>query len=209
MFRILITLGEAMTLPLIVLVSLAAAVLGLATITAHADVITLDVSASMLPVSPGAACAPTGCTLGGDIVINNSSPAPGIVISADVTAAGFSPNVGPFTVYTAIAALSDGLTSVEIENPTVDVLGLLILEFPTPTAGSLVGYTGGAISTGTSVFGPGEPIAAIWEVTAGSLSERVPEPSSLLVLIAGLAATCGILGKRLLSKANGHSQLCS
>jgi hypothetical protein len=161
----------------------------------------------MFPVSPEAACAPTGCTLGGDIVINNGPPAPGAVVLADVTASGFSPNVGPFTLNTEMAALSDGLTLLEIENPAIDVLGLLLLEFPTPTVDSSVGYTGGPISMGTSVFGPREPIAATWEVTAGSLSERVPEPSSLLVLIAGLAATCGILGKRVLSKANEYSQL--
>jgi hypothetical protein len=197
-----------MELPRISLVvALAATVLGARTVTVHADVITLDVSASMFPLSPEAACASTGCTLGGDIVINNGPPSPGAVVSADVTAAGFSPNVGPFTVSTAIAALSNGLTSLEIENPAVDVLGLLILEFPTPTAGSLVGYTGGSISTGTSVFGPGEPIAAIWEVTAGSLSERVPEPSSLLVLVTGLAAICGVLGKRQLLKANEYCKL--
>jgi hypothetical protein len=42
-------------------------------------------------------------TFGGDIVINNSAPDPGKFISADITATGFSPSVGPFTTNLTIS----------------------------------------------------------------------------------------------------------
>ena len=73
----------------------AAAIALLLTPVARAGVITPDVSATLTP-DFGAACSPT-CTLGGDIVINNSAPAPGEFSSAHIIATGFSPSVGPFT----------------------------------------------------------------------------------------------------------------
>lgn len=52
---------------------------------AHADIITLDVSGSLSPQFGSNSCAATGCTLGGQIVIDNTA---GTVLSADVTATG-------------------------------------------------------------------------------------------------------------------------
>jgi hypothetical protein len=62
------------------------------TSAASAGVITLHVSATLTPKFAGA-CAPT-CTLGGDLVLDNSPPDPGVIISADITATGVSPSVG-------------------------------------------------------------------------------------------------------------------
>ena len=95
-----------------------------------------------------AACSPT-CTLGGTIVINNSPPAPGTIVSEDVTAAGFSPSVGPFTQNFGILAVG-GLTRLTIDDSAGGILALL---FSTATAGSLVGYTGGQLDTLTQVSG--------------------------------------------------------
>jgi hypothetical protein len=68
-------------------VTLAAAGLGAGVRIAHAGVIKLDVSAPMSATSP-ATCVMGGCTLGGDIVIDNTA---GTVNSADVTLAGGTP----------------------------------------------------------------------------------------------------------------------
>jgi hypothetical protein len=66
------------------------------TSVASAGVITLKVSAIPVPLGPTAGCSLCGCTLGGDIVINNSPPDPGKFISADISTPGFLPSVGPF-----------------------------------------------------------------------------------------------------------------
>jgi hypothetical protein len=62
--------------------------------TAHANVTTFQVSGSLIPQAGSANCTSSGCTLGGEIVINDAT---GAVISADVTATGFLPSMGPFT----------------------------------------------------------------------------------------------------------------
>jgi hypothetical protein len=163
--------------------------------SARAGVITLDVSGTLIPTSGGAACSPT-CTIGGDIVINNSPGAPnGGFVSADVTAAGFSPSVGPFTQDNGIFAPGGGLTELSIEDAGGTFLGLL---FSTPTAGSLVGYSGGTLSTLTTASNLQTP--PVWRLTSGSLTQAaaVPEPSSLLLLFTALAGLCGLFGKRLL-----------
>ena len=72
------------------------------------------------------------------MVIDNTA---GTVISADVTMAGETPTVGPFTSVTAVVPTA-GITEMAIDS-TNAVLGLF---FATPTAGSLVGYTGGPLS---------------------------------------------------------------
>jgi hypothetical protein len=77
---------------------LAAAGLGAGAGRARADIITLDVSASMRPT--GGTCLAAGCALGGDIVINNGPGVTNPILSEDVTASGFSPSVGPFTMDT-------------------------------------------------------------------------------------------------------------
>src|SRR5215472_15084863 len=119
------------------MLALAAAGLGQSGAPARASVTTFDVSGTMTPTL-NAACSPT-CTLGGDIVFDNSAGAPHMGISADITLTG-SPS-RTFTGFAGISAVS-GLTQLTIDNASGDFVDLV---FSTPTAGSLVGYTGGPL----------------------------------------------------------------
>jgi hypothetical protein len=151
---------------------------------ARAGIITLDVSATMFPVIPltGFDCSPT-CTLGGDIVIDNSPGATNPIISEAVTAKGFSPTVGPFTVNGGVSVSFSGLTSLLINDAANNGLSLL---FATPAAGSLVGYAGGPLSGETSLSPPTSSNG--WVLSSGSLTPAaVPEPPSLVLLLAALA----------------------
>jgi hypothetical protein len=181
-----------------------AAIVAVSDATAHADIVTLQVSGTLSPLSPPPnqpppeSCAPTGCILGGEIVINNST---GAVISADVTSTGFSPSLGPFTapqpLHTAF-----GLTDLEIVTaPAFTSEAALI--FSTPTEGSLVGYTGGSLSTNTTVRSQSGVFG--WGLTSGSLTEiavsPVPEPSTWAMMLLGFAGL-GFVGYRA-SQAGG------
>jgi hypothetical protein len=126
-------------------------------------------------------------------VIDNSAGAPNHgVVSEDVTATGFSPAVGPFTFDSGISVLP-GLTRLPITDSVGDVL---LLIFSTPTAGSLVGYTGGPLNPNTEVHIGGPPQGSDWALISGSLTPAaaVPEPSSLLLLLTVLACLGGLLG---------------
>ena len=153
-----------------------------APVLARADVITLDVSGTLS--SPLAPCLPT-CTLGGDIVINNSSGAANSgFVSADVTVAS---GVGPFT-FTSLDALS---TSNNLGNTDLMLAGtgaLLDLFFTTPTAGSLVGYNGGPLALVDLMGSEGIP-------SGGSLTP-VPEPASLAIFGTALAGFGLVRGRR-------------
>jgi hypothetical protein len=202
--------GTSMRRRILALV-LSAAGLGAHTGTARADIITLDVPANLSAFVSQATCLGVslgvGCTLGGDIVINNTT---GAFVSADVTMAGETPTVGPFTAG-GIIILNGYLTLLELTDSNsapFDILGLPFItpcgSPPTPggclPASSLVGYTGGPLST--TVLGNGQelPVGGInvpeggpeyWQLTSGSLTEAAgaaaPEPSSLLLLVAALA----------------------
>jgi hypothetical protein len=184
------------------MLAFAATGLGLSGAPARADVITFDVSGTMTPTL-NAACSPT-CTLGGDIQFDNSAGAPHMGISADVTLTGFSPNTGPFTGVAGIGAVS-GLTQLTIDDASGDFVELF---FSTPTAGSLVGYTGGALDTRTFVNTAGLPPSR-WDLISGSLTAQtaVPEPPSLPLLLSALAGLGALLGKRLLPRRAGHCQI--
>jgi len=163
---------------------------------ARAGVITLDVSATMFPLS--AVCSPT-CTLGGDIMIDNSNGAANSgFVSADVTAAGFVPSVGPFTEFFGIAA-SGSLTRLEMHDSASDVL---IFLFSTTTPGSLVGYMGGSLDTDTFIFASAAVCETCsWNLISGSLTPAaIPEPPSASLMLSALAGLGVLYTRRRLSR---------
>ena len=159
-------------------IMLAVLLVAIAAPNAHADTVTLDISGT-LSANGDASCSASGCTLGGDIVINNTT---GAIISEDVTVSGESPSVGPFTRNFGIGTLS-GLTYLTIGDSGDNILNLV---FSTPTEGSLIGYTGGPISPITAMScGTG----CILRLTSGTLTQpsvAAPEPSSASLLLLGI-----------------------
>jgi hypothetical protein len=154
--------------------------------TARASDITLDVSATFSPFYGGSACSGSGCTLGGDIVIDNSSSA---IISADVTFAGESPIAGPFTTVLDPPSLDGALTYFGFEN-TVNG-SYVILYFLTPTPGTLFGYTGGALNATSFVSAPAvapPPPDSVWLLSSGALTEvgSTPEPTTVGLMLLGI-----------------------
>jgi hypothetical protein len=173
----------------VLVAAMAVACLGAGAGTAHADVITLDISGILTPFTDNvanASCSSSGCTLGGDIVINNTT---GTLVSADVTMAGESPLVDPFTD-TVVVDVVEGTAAIIIAGPQY----ILQLAFPTPMASPLVGYTGGVLSTDTGIFtlqllNNGTQIDPIWNLTSGSLTPATTptvEPASFLLFGTGL-----------------------
>jgi hypothetical protein len=147
--------------------------------SARADIVTLDVSGSLTP-GGGASCSSSGCTLGGDIVINNTT---GAVISTDVTFSGESPSVGPFDGVNQVVADGDQ-TGLGIADSTGS--SSLILAFSTITPGSLVGYSGGPLAFGEVSTKSG---CCAWLLNSGgALTEAVaaPEPSSYALMLLGV-----------------------
>jgi hypothetical protein len=173
--------------------------LGASRVPARADVITLDVSATFQPgPTPGvASCSPT-CTIGGDIVIDNSFGAANSgFVSANVTATGFVTSagppvsVGPFTTFAFIGESPPDFTVLALDSGPF----ALRLLFQTEIPGFFAFYDGGQLST-DSIIATDGPDALLWELTSGSLlpaaaAGAVPEPGSLLLL---LSATAGLLG---------------
>jgi len=165
-------------------------------VTVHAAVITLNVSASLSPNRGSPSCASTGCTLGGDIVIDTVR---NIVIAADVTAIGFSPSVGPFTDPLAPRAF-EGLTKLTIVTAP-RYTSQVPLYFHTQFAGSLAHYTGGQLDADTDVKPQTNEFS--WILSQGSLTQTtvttvttvIPEPSTWAMALLGFAGL-GFLGYR-------------
>ena len=168
------------------------ALLGTGAAIARADEITLDVSGTLVPVNSPGTCSVAGCMLGGDIVIDNST---GAVLSQDITMSGESPSVGPFTIFGSVIE-SVGLTRIAVDDSSGDFIDLF---FATPTAGSLVGYTGGALDplTGAGVPPPAAP--PTWVLTTGALTPvTAPESNSAFLLLAGIGLVL------LMRRCNAH-----
>jgi len=154
--------------------------------SARADVITFDVSATMLPVTgrgADASCAASGCALGGTVTINSTT---GAIISEDGTFAGESPTLGPFTEKIVIGRDSAS-TLVVIDDSNGAQLNLVV---DTPGQHSLVGYTGGALDGDTQVIAG---CHSIWSLGSGSLTEAPTavaesdhELAPVLLLASGL-----------------------
>jgi hypothetical protein len=184
-----------------IIFALAAALLGVGAGTARAAVILLDVSGSMFAGSPSASkfCGPPlhpTCSLGGDIVIGNST---NVVLAGDVTV---TTQAGLFEFDRVDELAAElGLTEVKLGSSSAGG-GDAFLFFSTPTAGSLVGYTGGPLSSKTSVSIGQEPSIDL-NLASGSLTEAnaavpIPEPSSLLLMVTAIAGVSTIgLVKRL------------
>jgi hypothetical protein len=159
-----------------------AAAVGVA--TAHADVITFEVSGSLIPEIGSASCGSAGCTLSGEVVVNSAT---GVVVSADVTATGFLPSMGPFTAPQALHTTL-GLTDLEIDTAP-SFTSAVALIFSTPTAGSLIGFTGGSLSSITRVRTQDGDLG--WFLDSGSLTETagspIPESSTWAMMLLGFA----------------------
>jgi hypothetical protein len=165
-----------------IIFALAAAVFGAGAGIARAAVILLDVSGSLS--GPEIGCVePTDCPLGGYIVIGNST---NVVLGANVT---LSVAGEPFPAFNTFSGMDEyeGLTRIALTEPFPG--DLLDLIFATPTAGSVVGYTGGPLSPRTFVEDGGTDF--FLTLSSGSLTEAnaaaIPEPSSLLLLAAAIA----------------------
>jgi hypothetical protein len=155
--------------------------------SARADVITFEVSATMLPVTgvgADASCAASGCALSGTVTINNTT---GAIISEDVTFAGESPTLRPFTENFVIGR--DGASTVVVIDDSNGARLDLVVD--APVQGSLVGYTGGLLDGDTRVIAG---CHSKWVLGAGSLTETPTavaesdhELAPLLLLASGLA----------------------
>jgi hypothetical protein len=200
--------GEAMIIPKlscsVVLATAFSAVVGLGAswVPARANVITLNVSATFQPGPAPEACSPT-CTISGNIVIDNSFGAANSgFVSANVTAAGFSPSVGPFMTFFGVGGSPTSPNTVlGLNSASVSVLRLA---FDTQIGGSFAFYTGGQLST-DSIIDANLGVRP-WELTSGSLTPAAaatPEPRSLLLL---LPATAGLLGTRSLLRRTASSR---
>jgi hypothetical protein len=159
---------------------------------AKADIITLDVVATMTAVasiaSTGATCSPV-CTLGGSFVLDNST---GAITSPNITMSGavspLSPSVGPFTTFLSAISEPNGTTDILFRGPPIPTT--LILDI----TGGLIGYTGGALngrSSGTRVNGP---VGEAWLLSSGSLTPHTP-------VVPGPIAGAGLPGLILASGA--------
>src|ERR1700724_1627647 len=100
---------------------------------ANDSVVTLDVSGIMSPVF--GTCAPSPCTLGGDIVINSTT---GTITSVDISLAGASPSLAMFDTTFGFGPFGSTIqvfTSSPPENSNSDELLLFLSGNP----GTLIG----------------------------------------------------------------------
>jgi hypothetical protein len=175
-------------------ITLAVLLVAIGAPNAHADTVTLDVSGTMTASAPGSCLGSTVlplCTLGGDIVINNTT---GAIISVDVTITGASPTFGPFTTAIQLFDFGLGRTLLRIRGPASQGLSVIDLVFDTPTPGSLVNYDGGALTTATSAESTQAPCSVgtnppcIYFLSTGELTPAVaaPEPSSVALMLLGI-----------------------
>lgn len=147
---------------------------------ARANTVTLDATGTLTAINSPGSCSATGCSLGGDIVIDNAT---GAVLSSDITMSGETPSVGPFSTFVSVI-LSVGETRLALDDSSGDFIDLY---FVTPTPGSLVGYMGGALDTLTGAGVPAPAPPPTWLLTSGALTPvATPEPDSAILLLVGI-----------------------
>jgi hypothetical protein len=163
---------------------------------ATASIVELDVSGTFTPATAplfGGTCSPS-CTIGGDIVINNSAD---LVTSADVTASGFDPAMGPFTILAAVAFGFGTQTVIQLTNPADQTLDFV---FNAPVRGTVTGYNGGPLNMSSEIYGAEYSPAPLWFLTSGALTPvptpPVPEPSSVSLVVTGVAMVGFLLKSR-------------
>jgi hypothetical protein len=187
--------------------SVALAALGfgltLSVATAKADTITtFDVSATFVATSSGSFTGCSGCTLGGNIVIDVTN---GTIQSADITMTGQP--VGPFT-----SNFGSGSTGSQFSEDFQDASLANHVYMWLPVS-SLLGYSGGIICGSVSNTGCSSILSAVdsytvnpsgvtWEISSGSLTPAAatPIPAALPLFASGLGAM-GLLGWRRKRKA--------
>jgi hypothetical protein len=166
------------------------AIVGLGAGAARAGVITLSLNAGFSP--DGHSDATAGGPVSGIVVIDNTT---GAFISANITATGYAPSVGPFIVFDDLRTTGGNgdvplLTALEIASADGGSFINMLLDTPTP--GSLVGYAGGDLQAFAFLTSNvSTQCCARWELDFGSLTQvgatPIPEPSSLLLVVSSLA----------------------
>jgi hypothetical protein len=122
-----------------------------------------------------------GVTLGGTVTINTTT---GAVEAANITAS--VPVINTYTLSAGVAGTPNyqgtNLFVIQADDNNNYPLALLGLQ-----ESSLVGFNGGAITTGSGLY---TDASTRYGVISGSITRAVPEPSSLVMSGMGLAAGC-------------------
>jgi hypothetical protein len=160
-------------------------VLFLAAPYAQADDVTFAVSGTLTPNGGSAACGSSGCTVGGDVVIDTTA---GTMTSGDITVTGASPVLGPFTINEG-GGPKDGIVVLwDFEDASGDGFDFAI------QLGTLVGYDGGSVSN--SVYAT----ASTHWLFSGSLTpptQNAAEPNSVLLVLAGVGGLFAVSRRRI------------
>lgn len=164
--------------------------LGFHSLVAHADVITFNVSGTVSPEKGAASCSPT-CTVSGTFTLDNST---GAVSAASIAVSGESPTVGTFSYFGTGGGSGVAGANTSMSFYDAGFVDLLKFYFATPTASSLVGYTGGPI---VKILMTDNPSPDDWTGRGEFTNTAVPEPSSVMLLGSGLAGFAGLIRRKL------------
>jgi hypothetical protein len=167
----------------LVLPVICAGLAALAPALARADTInTFNVSGALMPSG----------TVSGTLMVDVTA---GTVTNVSVT----FPTLATFDVLTASGTFVTGW-AIDATNSASDILFLSFTT--TPTAGSLVGFEGGSISTG-AVFTPSVQVLFITTSGTGSITPVPEPPPFVLFLVAGLTFLAFGLARRRTLRGQG------